>query len=341
MAEIVGVAASATQLAVMCVSLLDLIKKIKGVSSTLKKYHQQLNELRSVSESISTNPLLQTPEVGSHTQTLLAIIDDNSLSYLLRKGRLFRTLCLIHKERDLLDAFSSLERHKTTLSLLIEDIQARALHQIQRDIKFIVDMSSNHAAASLNPDLEIAESEIDLPPPHSNSTTSMVLHAAPCNQQTSGDTQGTLLTRSRPVLNAMPNNTQQPRESQQSSHQAQMEPTQKNWERCDAARDVCQTNGFLLAGTSKIPKMEPVFFPGIFNFKDCQKHGSGTQVNGVEIKNSDDEKPVAFPDFNGTWSDCHSKGNGGPDCTDAEGEVLQVNGVYYRSVEKELDDHTG
>ncbi|KAH6973692.1 hypothetical protein BKA56DRAFT_104847 [Ilyonectria sp. MPI-CAGE-AT-0026] len=338
MAEIIGVAASATQLVAMCVSLLDLIKKIKGVSSTLKKYHQQLNELRSVSESISTNPLLQTPEVGSHTQTLLAIIDDNSLSYLLRKGRFFRTLGLLHKERDLLDAFSSLERHKTNLSLLIEDIQARALHQIQSDIKFIVNMSSSHATASL--DLEIAGNEIDLPPLHSK-TTSMVLHDPSRNQQTSGDTQGMPVTRSRPISSAMPNNTQQPRESQQSSYQTQKKPTQKNWERCDAARDVSQTNGFLLAGTSKIPKMEPVFFPGSFNFKDCQKQGSGTQVNGVEIKNSDDEKPVAFPDFNGTWSNCHSRGNGGPDGTEIEGEVLQVNGVYYRSVEKEDDDLTG
>lgn len=339
MAEIVGVAASATQLAVMCVSLLDLMKKIKGGSSTLKRYHQQLNELRSVSESISTNPLLQTPEVESHTQTLLAIIDDNSLSHLLRKGRLLRTLGFLHKERDLLDSFSSLERHKTNLSLLIEDIQARTLHQIQSDIKVIVNMSSSHPVASFNQDLKISGSQSDILPLHSTSTTSLVRRVPFYDQQTSGDTQGTSVIPSPTFFNAMSNNTQQPRGSQQSSYQTQEGPTHRSYEDCLAAPGVHQTNGTLVAGTPNRPNVESVFWPGTFSFKGCQKHGSGTQVNGIEIENSDDGNHVVFPDINGSWIDCQSKGNG-PDSTIIEGKARQINGVYVRYVKKEENDHS-
>ncbi|KAF4948596.1 hypothetical protein FGADI_9499 [Fusarium gaditjirri] len=135
MAEILGVAASASQLGVACFSLIDVMRKIKGGASTLKRYHEQLQELQSLSTSISENPLLQTPEIGTQTDALLFIINNNCLNSLLRKGRVLRTWGFLYKEQDLLDIFVRLERQKSNLSLAIEQIQSRTLYQIQTDIR--------------------------------------------------------------------------------------------------------------------------------------------------------------------------------------------------------------
>ncbi|KAF5622407.1 hypothetical protein F25303_12051 [Fusarium sp. NRRL 25303] len=137
MAEILGVAASASQLGGACFSLIDVMRKIKGGASTLKRYHEQLQELQSLSTSISENPLLQTPEIGTHTDALLFIINNNCLNSLLRKGRILRTWGFLYKEQDLLDIFVRLERQKSNLSLAIEQIQSRTLYQIQTDIQIM------------------------------------------------------------------------------------------------------------------------------------------------------------------------------------------------------------
>ncbi|KAF4451627.1 hypothetical protein F53441_5483 [Fusarium austroafricanum] len=135
MAEILGVAASASQLGSTCFSLIDVMKKIKGGESTLQRYNEQLQELQSISTCISQNPLLQTPEIGSQTDALLYIINNNCLNTLLRKGRVLRTWGFLYREQELLDIFVRLERQKSNLSLAIEQIQSQALFQIQTDIQ--------------------------------------------------------------------------------------------------------------------------------------------------------------------------------------------------------------
>lgn len=139
MAEIVGVAATAAQLAMACLSLMDFVKKIKGGTSTLEKYHQQLQELKGLSTSISKNPLLQTPEIGLQTEAILSIINNNCLLSLRHKSRLLRTWGFLLSEQDLLEDFTALERRKTSLSLIVEQIQCRALYEIQADIRIMAD----------------------------------------------------------------------------------------------------------------------------------------------------------------------------------------------------------
>lgn len=139
MAEIIGVAATAAQLAMACFSLIDVVKKIKGGTSTLEKYCQQLQELKGISTNISENPLLQTPEVGRQTEAILSIINNNCLVSLRQKGRLRRTWGFLLKEQDLLDDFTVLERRKTSLSLVVEQVQCRALYEIQADIRTMAD----------------------------------------------------------------------------------------------------------------------------------------------------------------------------------------------------------
>jgi hypothetical protein len=143
MAEIIGVAASATQLGIACFSLIDIVRKIKGGASTLERYHEQLQELQSISTCISQNPLLQTAEIGTQTDALLYIINNNRINSLLRKGRVLRTWGFLYREQDLLDIFVRLERQKSNLSLAIEQIQSRALYQIQTDVRNMAERNTD------------------------------------------------------------------------------------------------------------------------------------------------------------------------------------------------------
>ncbi|KAG5665342.1 hypothetical protein KAF25_009467 [Fusarium avenaceum] len=144
MAEIIGVAASATQLGIACFSLIDIVRKIKGGASTLERYYEQLQELQSISTCISQNPLLQTAEIGTQTDALLYIINNNCINSLLRKGRLLRTWGFLYREQDLLDIFVRLERQKSNLSLAIEQIQSQALYQIQTDIRNMAEWNTDN-----------------------------------------------------------------------------------------------------------------------------------------------------------------------------------------------------
>ncbi|KAF5017344.1 hypothetical protein F66182_10733 [Fusarium sp. NRRL 66182] len=127
------------------------MKKIKGGTSSLKRYHQQLLDLKRLSTCISENPLLQTPEVGSQTQAILSIINNNHLNSLLQKGRFLRTWGLLYREQDLIETFASIERQKTNLSLAIEHIQSKALYRIQSDIQNMADRQTSRSPTDDKP----------------------------------------------------------------------------------------------------------------------------------------------------------------------------------------------
>lgn len=145
MAEVVGVVAAAVQLATACLSLLDLSQKIKGGSQTIQRYEEHLQHLHRLSTAISETPTLQTPEVFSQTQSLLSLVEKNTLSSLLHKGRWSRSLGLLLRDKELQEAFQSIERHKSSLLLVIEHIQSQTLAEIQTDIRT---MSSSNSRES-------------------------------------------------------------------------------------------------------------------------------------------------------------------------------------------------
>lgn len=152
MAEILGAVASASQLAVLTMGLLDTVRKIKGASEILRKYQQQLQEVQVLSESISRNPLLQTPDVDFHTRSILVSISQNNLERRLQRSWLSRTCTFLYKDRDLVEFFIVLDRQKSSLSLVIENIQSRALHQIQSDIRAMNTLSPTFEKPSTPPD---------------------------------------------------------------------------------------------------------------------------------------------------------------------------------------------
>jgi hypothetical protein len=134
MAEVLGAVAAAAQLTATCISLIELTKRIKSRSSTLKSYQSQLLQVQRLSNTISSNPLLQTPEIELHTCNITSLLSEHTLKSTPPTHRLSQVLLFLSQERTLLRLFEELERHKATLSLLVNDIQSRALHQIQNDI---------------------------------------------------------------------------------------------------------------------------------------------------------------------------------------------------------------
>lgn len=135
MAEVLGVVSAAAQLATLCCSLLRIMKQIKSAGLTLQNYQLQLQDLSLLSNSISRNPLLQTSEIGTLTQSLLSLISQANLTFILQKHRIIRTLYILCRERDLLETLTAVERQKLSLCLSIEQIQSDALFEIRANIQ--------------------------------------------------------------------------------------------------------------------------------------------------------------------------------------------------------------
>ncbi|KAK1722842.1 uncharacterized protein BDZ83DRAFT_653544 [Colletotrichum acutatum] len=149
MAEIIGVAAAASQLAVSCFSILELMKKIKEAPSALKNYQTHLQELYDLSTSISLNPLLQTKEIGVQTLSLQTIVNQYDIEPILGRSRLLQSLGFLRKERDLKNTLDVLERRKSHLSLIIHNIEASTLHQIHSDIRVMANRPLRNRKESL------------------------------------------------------------------------------------------------------------------------------------------------------------------------------------------------
>lgn len=142
MAEIVGVVAAAAQLATACLGLLDATKRIKRAPQSLQRYQVQLENIQHISFHITQNPLLQTVEVEAQTKLILSLIEESSRTLLTAKSRLSQFWTLVRQEQTFLEGFNTLERHKTSLLLVIDSIQASTLHSIRSDIGKMADIKT-------------------------------------------------------------------------------------------------------------------------------------------------------------------------------------------------------
>lgn len=140
MAEVMGVMSAAAQLTTLCCSLLRVLKNIKEAPLTLQNYGLQLQDLSLLSSSISRNPLLQTGEVETLTQSIHFLISQANLTFVLKKHKIVRVLYFLCNERALLDTLSAVERQKLSLCLSIEQIQSQALYDIRASLQ---EMSPN------------------------------------------------------------------------------------------------------------------------------------------------------------------------------------------------------
>lgn len=328
MAEVVGVVASASQLAALCLSLVDLLRKIKGAETLLQKYQHQLQDLRVLSGYISENPLLQTSrEVEDCTNSLLLLIDRSQLHCVLRKNRFSRTWYLLQREKDLQETFATLERQKASLSLVVEHVQACALHKIQAGVDAMATKQGH------------TTSKTGLSPSDSGARRSGILKRGNSSKKLVEDDSkfGQLVKRDmfQPPATSIGND---------------------ETEGGDAIYDGCTTtggnqcNGFSYAGPGGL-------FTNVGDYdlktqyNGCDQTGPGDQVNGLDLQITDGEplatssslplaEPPQLPRALAVWRRCRSSQGG----ANQEGPIsatklgTQYNGTRIRYVERAVPE---
>lgn len=321
MAEVVGVVAAAAQLATASLSLLEMTRKIKGGSRALQNYNQNLQELHSLSYSISQNPLLQTPEIGIYTKSILSILEANSLAPLTQKNRWLRTWAFISREKDLQDTFVILEQRKASLSLVIEHIQAGALHEIQSDIRT---MSRNPFTRGqtfdITPGIANRDQRSDGPrelqpaaDPPAPPTGEIILRQTSAHEAP-GSGAGKKL-----YDDAYYENLQRGLDEAIKAR-ARMAGPGSLYLGCEAGSESTQVNGPSVIGNgedaSKLTRK--IKFDGKAMYIGSTKKGDGKQVNGVYLAlmgSIDEDEDVSMPSLDLTWQN-----------TVHDGRTLQMNG---------------
>lgn len=262
--EVLGAVSAAMQLASQSLEALQIIQKIKSGGKVLKAYQDQLESLRQISHKIEQNPLLHTKEVISEINSILAIIEKQDLSTLLGRGRLYRGLAFVLKERSLIEQSFQLERRKLTLILTITERDSSTLHEI------LVGMS---VSSSQIPTVQA--------PPSAFSSQVMV-----CKGTTPD---------SGPLVQA---NQRVPRKSRRKpqfqgyegrpSHPDDEPMNSNKYSNNTASRNTNQTNGAVYLGDNKTLLGSDIFIST--NYKKNRKvgGGGGVQLNGVRIEHSGD-----------------------------------------------------
>ncbi|KAH6686323.1 hypothetical protein F5X68DRAFT_15224 [Plectosphaerella plurivora] len=295
MAEIFGAVASASQLAVMTMGLLNTIKKIKAGSKTLKRYQQQLQEVQVLSETISRNPLLQTPDVDYHTRSILVNISQNNLEHRLQRGWLSRTYTFLYKDRDLVEFFIILDRQKSSLSLVIENIQSRALHQIQSDIRAMCKPSPPFENPSTPPDSETETSPISSPKYTEPKSMDRSSKSSAGRDQTRKNTK----TSDRKPESDIPQGTYTTEEAKlRRDMEILMEFAERwqgakgsHWHNCVAGNGVSMQLGPLIDASLIDNSPEPFEInPSSFDtYTGCTSVGTGNSNQGVQVEYSRSE----------------------------------------------------
>lgn len=257
--EALGAAAAVSQFLVQIIATVDLVKRIKGSSQSLKQYQAQLEGLRGLCEDISNNPALNTEDVQKETQSILHTISTNEdVSILLNKGTFHRAFAFLLKERSFVDLFSLLEYKKTTLSLRVLNINCLAIHEIHNHIT-TMEVSADPRIELMCP---IPAFPIDLIQAHRQQKTSHYNPPTPPFSPTPNEmSQHHQLTHTG-LANQAPRHT-----SNESGGQAvhgTLETQNAVYMNCEAGDCVNQVNGptvqgFLLTSQSKFDKIVPQY----------------------------------------------------------------------------------
>lgn len=271
MAEVLGVVGVAAQLSSICFSLIERLKKIKGASSTLQKYHNQLQELSFISDCISNNPLLQTPEINRLTESLVSLIRQTCLANILKRHRLVRVFFLVQNESDLARTFQALERQKLSLCLSIEQVQARTLHQIQVDVAALAfNKMPTHKAARTSEEK-----------PCSPSSGSETPKSWPLDkEQPTRSTQITQLVNRPEIAPTTPANSGNQSQNRASFQHQELKMDEVNYIYNYAGPGVNQTNGMTFEGSAEML----VGLRDSSRYVRSIKKGHGEQLNGSSIE---------------------------------------------------------
>ena len=140
MAELVGIAAAAMQIAGCCKSLLEALQTISHASCTIRRYRCQLRDLESICCSIQGNSLLCTKEIEIQVTSIHCSIT-NYIDHKLGKSRIFYWLKYFIVRSEFAEFFRTLEEQKTSLTLSISNVTASAVHDIRSDVQTMCKMN--------------------------------------------------------------------------------------------------------------------------------------------------------------------------------------------------------
>lgn len=319
MAEVLGAVAAAAQLTAICVALIELTKGIKRRSSTLRNYQDQLAQLNQLSVNISSNPLLQTEDIELHIRNIISLLSQHTLQSSTKKSRASQVLLFFTQERTIARLFGDLERHKTTLSLIINEIQSGALHEIRSNL-VIMPRPGNHT--------KTFDPSILSFPPSMDEDKQMVLadrktaEESPGSSEASGPSSCLEDTTSEENVKAEVEYWA----DFQKRHFPNRGTTAGTWAACIADGNMKQNNGLLVEGDASPESIQPeddAKDPEVY--MGCVVKRGGIQVNGSEIRYSTGGMPKIIRPPRGQYFGCSSS----TDKSEDKGpKTHQINGRY-------------
>ncbi|MCJ1334417.1 hypothetical protein MMC10_011126 [Thelotrema lepadinum] len=136
MAELLGVAAAAVQLAGCCESLLKALRTIRCASCTIRRYRHQLEDLESLCCSLQENSLLCTTEIESQISSIHSSLA-NYIEKKLGKRRVWYWVRYFIVRDEFAEFFRTLEEKKSSLALSINNVIASAVCDIRSDVRIM------------------------------------------------------------------------------------------------------------------------------------------------------------------------------------------------------------
>jgi hypothetical protein len=319
MAEVLGAVAAAAQLTAICVALIELTNGIKRRSSTLRNHQDQLAQLNQLSVNISSNPLLQTEDIELHTRNIISLLSQHTLHSSIKKSRASQVLLFFTQERTIARLFGDLERHKTTLSLIINEIQSGALHEIRSNL-VIMPHQGNHTK-TLEPSFLSS-------PPSLDEDKQMVL----ADRKTAEESPGS--SEASGPSSCLEDSTSEENLKAEIEYWADFQKRQfpkrgttaGTWAACKADGNVLQINGLLVEGDASLEPTKPedaVDDPEVY--MGCTAKRGANQVNGSEILYSMGGVPTIIQPPRGQYFGCSISAD---KSEDKGPRSRQTNGLY-------------
>jgi len=152
--EVIGLLASAAQLAFYTINISDLVSEIyhrvQNAPKRIQEHIQQIGQLISTARLIEKHELLQTDNINAHiistlhqAKLLSATLDKVKGEYLQRSPlRRYWKLIKGGTEREILANFERLEKEKSSLLLCISIVHTDLLGNIRGNLDLSTDRSS-------------------------------------------------------------------------------------------------------------------------------------------------------------------------------------------------------
>ncbi len=153
-AEIIGLLASASQLAIygikITTSISEIYQQIQEAPKKIRQYAEQLDQLIETAKLIERHPGLQTVAVDAQIKNtikqareLASLLERVKKDYSHGSVRKYWKIVRGRHKREILDNFETLEKEKSALQLCLSVVHIDILRSIQDDINFPIAKSAS------------------------------------------------------------------------------------------------------------------------------------------------------------------------------------------------------